>query len=64
MSKKSISIILIIAGIILFIISLIADLIGIGGDLTAFGWKQITGVAVGLLLFLIGIRLRIIKIED
>jgi hypothetical protein len=58
MSEKLISIILVIAGIFLITISVIADLIGIGGDLNAFGWKQITGVVVGLIIFLVGIRLR------
>jgi len=57
MSEKLISIILVIAGILLISISLVADLIGIGGDLNAFGWKQITGVAVGLLIILVGIWL-------
>ena len=57
MSKKLINILLIAGGSLLIIISLSADIIGIGGDLNAFGWKQITGIGVGLLTLLVGIRL-------
>ena len=54
MSKKTLSIILMVAGILLFAISLGADVLGIGGDLSVIGWKQLTGAGVGLLLFIIG----------
>ena len=58
MSKKSIGLLLIIAGALLFLVSLTADLLRLGADPNAFGWKQITGSAVGLLVFLAGFWLR------
>ena len=54
---------LIISGTIILIVSLSADLIFLGGDLNAFGWKQITGSVVGLILLSVGIILRRKKAE-
>jgi len=50
MNQKRNSKALIISGAIILILSLSADLIFLGGDLNAFGWKQITGSIVGLVL--------------
>jgi len=50
---------LIISGVIFIVVSLSADLIYLGGDLNAFGWKQITGAIVGLVLLSVGIFLRL-----
>ena len=50
---------LIISGVIFIVVSLSADLIYLGGDLNAFGWKQITGTVVGFVLLSIGIFLRL-----
>ena len=55
---------LIVGGLILILLSLSADLIYLGGDINAFGWKQITGTGVGLLLLLIGLWLRIKKTKN
>jgi len=49
---------LIISGAIILVVSLSADLILLGGDLNAFGWKQITGSVGGLILLSAGIFLR------
>jgi len=54
---------LIISGAIILVLSLSADLILLGGDLNAFGWKQITGSVVGLILLSAGIFLRRKKAE-
>ena len=43
-----------VAGILLFAISLGADVLGIGGDLSVIGWKQLTGAGAGLILFILG----------
>ncbi|MGV8048853.1 MAG: hypothetical protein AB2L21_00660 [Anaerolineaceae bacterium] len=57
MSKKTLSMILIVAGVILFIFSLIADLIN-PNYYPGFNWAQITGTAVGFTALLIGLWLR------
>ena len=48
MSNKSIGFVLIGAGIVLLALSLGADALGVGSS-PVFGWKQITGVVVGVL---------------
>jgi cytochrome c biogenesis protein CcdA len=57
MSKKTISLIAIILGAIVTFSSLTADLIGIG-SYPGLNWAQLTGTAIGLLLILLGLRLR------
>jgi hypothetical protein len=47
MSKKTISLLLIAGGLILLVLSLGADIIGIGAK-AGFGWKQLTGTVAGL----------------
>ena len=49
MSNKTIGIVLIILGVLLMIVSLAADVIGIGNG-TGFGWKQILGAVVGVIV--------------
>ena len=63
MNQKRNSKALIISGAIILILSLSADLIFLGGDLNAFGWKQITGSIVGLVLLSDGFFLRRKKAE-
>jgi hypothetical protein len=58
MSNKSIAMLLIIAGALLLLVFLTADILGLGGDPNAFGWKQITGSAAGLIILLVGLWLR------
>lgn len=55
---------LIIAGALLFVVFLTADILGLGGDPNAFGWKQITGSAAGLLILLTGVWLNSKKDQD
>lgn len=48
----------IIAGVLIFLVSLAADTIGIGEG-TGIGWKQITGAVIGVVIAAIGMyRLR------
>ena len=49
MSNKTIGIVLIILGVGMMIVSLAADVIGIGNG-TGIGWKQILGAVVGVLV--------------
>jgi uncharacterized membrane protein (DUF441 family) len=59
MSKKTIGYILIALGVILAIVSLAADVIGIGG--AGFGWKQILGTAIGVIVAIVGVWLALSK---
>jgi hypothetical protein len=53
MSKRTISLVLVMGGAVLQVLSLSADMIGIGeGNMV--GWKQLTGMAVGLVALLCG----------
>jgi hypothetical protein len=54
MSKRHLGILFIILGLLLAAISLSADLLGIGNG-AGFGWKQILGTVVGVLIALGGI---------
>ena len=44
---------LLVGGTLLGIVSLLADVLGIGG-FAGFGWKQTLGTAVGVALILLG----------
>lgn len=57
MSKKTISLIAIIGGTLFTILSLTADLIGIG-SYPGLNWAQLTGAAIGLVVILAGFWLR------
>jgi hypothetical protein len=46
--------ILLVVGVLIFLVSLLADAFGIGEG-TGIGWKQITGSFVGLVVAAIGI---------
>lgn len=62
MSRKTISLILIIGGVILTLLSLTADLIGIG-SYPGINWAQLTGAVVGLAALIFGYRLGRSKVE-
>ena len=54
MSRKTMGIIAIVVGILLFAVSYLADYIGLGiHPYIYYGWKQISGMVVGI-LFVIG----------
>lgn len=53
MEKKTLSFVVIGLGIIIFLVSLLADLIGIGGS-PDLGYKQIIGIVVGVIIGIIG----------
>jgi hypothetical protein len=57
MSKKTISLVAIILGVVVTLVSLTADLIGVG-SYPGINWAQLTGTALGLILILLGLRLR------
>lgn len=55
MDNKRTGLIIIILGVLLAVVSLMADVLGLGGDLTTIGWKQYLGAGVGILVVIIGI---------
>jgi uncharacterized membrane protein len=52
-NKKTIGIALLVVGVIVLIVSLAADPIGIGGA-DGFGYKQIVGAIVGVIVAIVG----------
>ncbi len=55
MSKKTSALLYIVVGILLVIVSLAADFIGLGADPSVIGWKQLVGMAVGVVIAILGI---------
>jgi hypothetical protein len=58
--KKTASIVLLVAGVVILVLSLAADLVGIGGN-PIFGRDQIIGVIVGAIVTVVGLVLRLKK---
>jgi hypothetical protein len=57
MPKRTIGIAMIFIGVLLALVSLLADVIGVGWHPEVFGWKQILGTAAGIVLSLVGLYL-------
>jgi len=47
MSEKTLGLVVLVIGVLLFLVSAFADALGIGGS-PGIGWKQILGVIVGV----------------
>lgn len=52
-NKKTIGIVLLVVGIILLVLSLTADMIGIGGA-PGFGYRQLMGSVAGVVIAVVG----------
>jgi hypothetical protein len=58
MSTRTQGVVLLVVGVLVFLVSAAADTLGVGGA-PGFGWKQITGVIVGVVVAAAGmVRLR------
>jgi hypothetical protein len=57
--KKTVSIALLVAGIVILVLSLAADLAGLGGSNVVFGPRQIIGTVVGAIVTVVGLILRL-----
>ena len=53
MNKKQLGIALLVIGVIILLLSLLANSIGIGGA-PGFGYKQIAGTVVGAIIAIVG----------
>jgi hypothetical protein len=60
MNRKTVGAIVAVAGVVLLVISALADPIGLGDD-GGFGWKQTTGVIVGAALAVVGLALIFVR---
>ncbi len=49
-SKKALSAAILAVGVVILLVSALADIIGLGGSPLVFGYKQLTGAAVGAVL--------------
>ena len=63
MSGKKIGVVWMICGFLMILLSLGADLIGIG-DQTGIGWKQLLGAGAGLVIGLVGFFLSRFKTQE
>ncbi len=54
MQKKVLCFVFIGVGIIILLVSLFADLIGIGVPGSGFGYKQVIGTVIGAMIVIIG----------
>jgi hypothetical protein len=53
MTKRQVSLILLVLGIVILLVAVTADLTGLGGQ-TGFGWKQITATVLGIVVAIAG----------
>ncbi len=60
MTKRNAGLIMLIVGIIFVLAALTADLTGLGGQ-PGFGWKQIAGAGLGVIVAVVGGILTYIK---
>jgi hypothetical protein len=60
MSKRTVAVVLILVGVAILVVSIAADVLGIG-NAPGFGWKQILGTVVGGATALAGIWLMVNK---
>ena len=60
MNKRTIGFVLVFLGVVMLVISLAADILGLG-NVPGFGWKQILGAAIGALIAVDGVWLAMRK---
>ena len=61
MNKKISGYVLLVIGVIMMVVSVTADLTGLGQDPLNFGWKQILGAGAGLIVINVGVWLLVIR---
>jgi hypothetical protein len=61
MSKRNLGIAMIVVGVMLIMVSLLADAIGVGAQPSIIGWKQILGAVIGAAVGIGGVVLVVRK---
>jgi uncharacterized membrane protein len=61
MDWKPVGLVLIVVGAIGLVLSLTANLLGIGSDPSNFGWLQILGTVLGVVIVAVGLWLSLRK---
>lgn len=56
MTRRNVGLIVLIAGLLLVLAATTADLTGLGGQ-PGFGWRQMAGTALGVIVVIIGVVL-------
>ncbi len=56
MAKRNVGLIVLIVGVVLVLAAATADLTGIGGQ-PGFGWKQMAGAGLGVIVAIVGVIL-------
>jgi uncharacterized membrane protein len=51
---RSVGVGLLVAGILILLVSALADVLGIGGSPNVLGYRQLSGIAVGAVLAIVG----------
>ena len=57
MTPKTIGLILVVVGLPVLAVSLLADVVGLGMQPAAFGWKQALGAAAGFVSCMVGLAI-------
>jgi uncharacterized membrane protein len=52
--NKSVATGLLVVGIVILLVSALADVVGIGGSPNVLGYRQMSGIAVGAVLAIVG----------
>lgn len=53
-NRQNIGVVLVVIGIIILLVAVLADTIGIGQTEGKFGWRQILGTVVGIVVAVVG----------
>ena len=61
MGKNTAGIALLVVGIVIFVVSLAADPLGLGGSNAVFGPRQVASTVVGAIVAVVGLVLRLRK---
>ncbi len=58
MSKKSLGLLVAAIGLVMALVTALADMLGLGKVEGTFGYNQILGTVVGVAVLLVGLRIR------
>lgn len=53
-NSKIIATVVLVAGVVILLVSALADILGLGGSPDVLGYKQMAGIAVGAIVAIVG----------